>query len=93
MDQKHKNTRTEHKLKQLKSPGLIASCDLCPGNGAGLFSNEKISEGVEKLEKKNKPGSKRYKRANDHTASKSTNVSRARYSPEPAQVSSKLYVK
>jgi len=30
--------------KKIK-PGLVASCDIRPGNGAGLFSNEKISKG------------------------------------------------
>jgi len=30
------------------SPGLVASYDLRPGNGAGLFSKEKVSKEVDK---------------------------------------------
>jgi len=47
MHQEHKNTITQNKLKQLKT-GVVTSCDLWPGNGAGLFSNEKISKEVDK---------------------------------------------
>jgi len=41
MHQEHKNTITQNKLKQLKSPRLVASYDLWPGNRAGLFSKKK----------------------------------------------------
>jgi len=37
-----KCTATQNKQKKLK-PGLVAFCDIRPGNGAGLFSKEKIS--------------------------------------------------
>jgi len=47
MHQKHKNTITQNKLKQLK-PGLDASYDLRPGNRAGLLSKEKVSNEVDK---------------------------------------------
>jgi len=47
MHQEHKNIMTENKVKQLKS-GVVTSCDLRPGNGAGLFSNEKVSKEVDK---------------------------------------------
>jgi len=50
MHQKHKNAITQNKLKQLKNTGLVASYDLRPGNGACLFSKEKISK--EKVKKK-----------------------------------------
>jgi len=33
--QEHKHTITQNKLKQLKSPGLVASYDLWPENRAG----------------------------------------------------------
>jgi len=33
--------------KQLK-PGLVAFYDMHPGNGVGLFSNEKINKGEDK---------------------------------------------
>jgi len=39
-----KCTPTQKKLK----PGLVAFYDTRPGNGAGLFSREKISKGVDK---------------------------------------------
>ena len=39
-----KCTTTQNKHKQLK-PGLVAFYDIRPGNGAGLFSMEKISKG------------------------------------------------
>jgi len=51
MHQEHKNTITQNKLKQLKSPGLVTSYDLRPGNGAGLFWKEKVSKEVEKVQK------------------------------------------
>jgi len=51
MRQEHRNTITQNKLKQLKSPGLVASYDLQPGNRAGLFSKEKISMKVQKISK------------------------------------------
>jgi len=49
MHQEHKNTTciTENKRKQL-SPRLVASCDLQPGNRAGLFLKEKVSKEVAK---------------------------------------------
>ena len=34
-----KCTKTQNKHKKLK-PGLVAFCDIRPGNGAGLFSKE-----------------------------------------------------
>jgi len=37
-------TATQNKHNKLK-PGLVAFNDIRPGNGAGLFSEEKISEG------------------------------------------------
>jgi len=39
----------QHKIntKKLK-PGLVAFYDIWPGNGAGLFSKEKISKGGDK---------------------------------------------
>jgi len=39
-----KYTTTRNKQKKLK-PGLVAFYDVPPGNGAGLFSKEKISKG------------------------------------------------
>jgi len=51
MHQENNNTITQNKLKQLKSPGLVASYDLWPGNGAGLFSKEKIRKKVKKNDK------------------------------------------
>jgi len=36
-----------HNTKKLK-PGLVAFCDIQPGNGAGLFSKKKRSKGGEK---------------------------------------------
>jgi len=46
MHQEHINTITQNKLKQLKSPGLMASYDFWPGNRAGLFLKEKVSKEV-----------------------------------------------
>ena len=51
MQQEHKNTVTWNKLKQLQSPSLVSSYDLQPGNGAGLFSKEKIRKKVKKRDK------------------------------------------
>jgi len=48
MHQEHKNTTTQNKVKQLKIPGVVASCDLWPGKRAGLFSKEKVSKEVDK---------------------------------------------
>jgi len=49
MHQKHKNTTMQNKLKQLKrSPGLVTSYDLQPGNEVGLFSKENVSKGEDK---------------------------------------------
>jgi len=88
MHQKHKNTRTRTKLKQLKSPGLVASYDRRRGNGAGLFLEEKISKGVGKGEETRISG-EAYD-VNKHTiyrATKSANESRAQYSPKPTPAS------
>jgi len=43
-DQK-KCTRTQNKNKKKLKAALIAFYDIRPGNGAGLFSKEKISKG------------------------------------------------
>jgi len=48
MHQEHTNTITQHKLKQLKNPSLVASYDLWPGNRADLFSKEKVSKEADK---------------------------------------------
>jgi len=45
-----KCTATPKKLK----PGLVASYDIQPGNGAGLFSKEKIGKEGDKEKVKNK---------------------------------------
>jgi len=42
-----KCTTTQNKPQKLKT-GLIASYDNWPGNGAGLFSKERISKGGDK---------------------------------------------
>jgi len=42
-----KYTTTQNKHKKLK-PGLVAFYDIWPGNGAGLFSKEKVSKEVDK---------------------------------------------
>jgi len=42
-----KCTTTQNEHKKLK-PGLVAFYDIRPGNGAGLFSKEKISKGGDK---------------------------------------------
>jgi len=42
-----KCTTTQNKQKKLK-PGLVAFYDIRPGNGAGLFSNKKVSKEVDK---------------------------------------------
>ena len=44
---KKKCTTTQNKPQKLKT-GLIASYDNWPGNGAGLFSKERISKGGDK---------------------------------------------
>jgi len=62
---------------------LVASHDLQPGNGVGLFSKEKISKKV----KKKRISGEAYD-VNKHgiyIAPKSTNKSVAQYSPEPAR--------
>jgi len=38
------NTITQNKPKQLKPRGLVTSYNLRAGNGAGLFSKEKVKE-------------------------------------------------
>jgi len=43
IQQAKKCTTTQNKHKKLK-PGLVAVYDIWPGNGAGLFSKEKISK-------------------------------------------------
>ena len=45
MHQEHKNTINQNKLKQLKSPGLVASYDLWPANIVETKSEEKGSGG------------------------------------------------
>ena len=49
---KEKCTTTQNRHKKLK-PGLVAFYDIWPGNGAGLFSKEKMSrpKGGDKWEK------------------------------------------
>jgi len=42
-----KCTTTQNKHEKLK-PGLVAFYDIRPGNGAGLFSKEKIRKGEDK---------------------------------------------
>ena len=42
-----KGTTTQNKHRKLK-PGLVAFCDIWPGNGMGLFLKEKISQGGDK---------------------------------------------
>ena len=51
------NTPLQHKIntKKLKS-GLVAFYDIRPGNGAVLFSNDKISKGEISKEKVKKIG-------------------------------------
>jgi len=48
MHQEHENTITQNKLKQLKSQGFVASYELWPGNRAGLFSKENVSNEIDK---------------------------------------------
>jgi len=50
-----KCTTTQNKQLKLK-PGLVAFYNILPGNGAGLFSKEKISKGGDKKGKVNKKG-------------------------------------
>jgi len=50
-----KRTTKQNKHKQLK-PGLVAFYDIRPGNGAGLFSKEKISKGEMSKKKVKKKG-------------------------------------
>jgi len=78
MHQKHKNTVTQNKLKQLKCRGLVASYDLRSGNWAGLFSRKRQARNKDKWEAHDV-----YKQTM-YTAPKSTNASRAQYYPEPA---------
>jgi len=58
MHQEHTNTITQNKLKQLKNPCLVASYDLWPGNGVGIFSKEKLSKEVDKQGKISKEKTK-----------------------------------
>jgi len=48
MNHEHKNARTQNQLKQLKSPGLVASYNLSTGNRVDLFSKKKASMEVDK---------------------------------------------
>jgi len=48
MHQEQKNTITQNKMKQLKSPALVASYNLGPGNRVGLLLKEKVSKEVDK---------------------------------------------
>jgi len=45
--EKYYTSVTLNKLKQLKSPGLVASYDVWPGNTVSLFSKEKVSKEVD----------------------------------------------
>ena len=84
MHQGHKNIITQKKLKL--NPGLVASYYLRPGNRVGLFSKEMASKEVDKYGKisteKRKWGSQVNKQI-IYIAPKSTNKSRAHYTPEP----------
>jgi len=51
MHQEHENTITQNKLKQLKSPAVVAPYDLCSENRAGLFSKEKVNKKVDSKKK------------------------------------------
>jgi len=67
---------------------LVAYYDLQPGNGAGLFSKEKLhtgtGKGVDKYEKsEEKRISGDVNKQTIYIAPKSTNESRVQYSPEP----------
>jgi len=46
--EKYYTSVTLNKLKQLKSPALVASYDVWPGNRAGLFRKEQVSNEVDK---------------------------------------------
>jgi len=57
--QKHaspiKKNVLQHKINRKKlKPGLVAFYDIRPGNGAGLFSKEKVSQGGDKEGKSDK---------------------------------------
>jgi len=46
-NQKKCNAKEKNKNKKIK-PALVAFYNIRPGNGAGLFSNEKINKGGDK---------------------------------------------
>jgi len=60
-----KKCTTAQNKHKIRKPGLVAFYDIRPGNGAGLFSKEKISKEEDMQgkceEKKDKWGSVRYK--------------------------------
>jgi len=64
MHQKHKNTVTQNKVKEVKDVQVWSPCmnDLWPGNWAGLFSKEMIRK---KWRKKDKWRNIRCKQANN----------------------------
>jgi len=69
-------------------PCLVAFYDIQPGNGAGLFSKEKIRNEIskEKVKKKGSGKSIRYKQANNiYIGPKSKIESRAHYAPGGAR--------
>jgi len=75
----------QRKINRKLKPGLVAFYDIRPGNGAGLFSKEKVSKGVDSKEKKcRKRISLEANDVNKQTiAPKSTYESRADYTLEP----------
>jgi len=77
-------TKIDKKLK----PDLVAFYDIRPGNGAGLFSKEKINKVGEKLGKSEEKGCREayniYKQT-IYIALKSKIASRVHYDPEPVR--------
>ena len=67
----------------IKSTHLVASYDFWPVNGAGLLSQEKISKATSE-EKRISGEAYDVNKQMIYMAPKSTNESRAQYSPEPA---------
>jgi len=88
-DNQKKNTTTKINTKKLK-PGLVAFYNIWPGNEAGLFSKEKISNGADKSGKgEEKRISGEAYDINKQTIyiapkAKSKTESREHYVPEPA---------
>jgi len=82
-----KCTTTQNEQKELK-PGLVAFYNIRPGNGAGLFSKEKISKKSE--EKKDKHGSIRYKQTNNIYSAEKNRIKGA-LRPEPARGRAQIY--